>query len=78
MNEQRVIELLEQVLDQRTRIDSETHAKHHAFLDELIATSVRKRMRVEKVKAHVYGWSIITAISGVGATMWYWIKDHIR
>ncbi len=76
MDEKRLVELMEQVLDARRRIDADTHAEHHSFVQLLIDERRVRKERWEKVRSHVYGWGIITAITGIGASLWHLIEKN--
>ena len=67
--------VLHEVLDERARSYAERHDKHHEFIDILIAEKRAKVMRMEKVKTHVIGWSVVTAISGAGYAIWIGLKS---
>ena len=75
MDEKRMIEVLSRILDERSAVDLKTHNTHHAFVEELIMARKRRQERWEKIRAHVYGWSIVTLLGGFGATLWNWISN---
>lgn len=63
------------VLDARRSIEEVRHRKHHDFIDLLLEREKRRQDRIETVKAHVYGWGIITGLGGIGAALWYWLEN---
>lgn len=59
----------------------ELHREHHAFINEWIAERTEKRKRMEKIKASVGGWMIISALSGMGTAAYQgfnWVKEHMK
>ena len=74
MNEDELKKILHDVLDSRSRTYEELHAKHHEFIDVLIAEKRAKIARMEKVKTHVIGWSIVTGIGGLGYALYEGLK----
>jgi len=52
------------------RTDLKVHNLHHEWINEQIAEQHRKREQREKIKTHVIGWGVITAISGFGYAIW--------
>ena len=67
--------VLHRVLDTRSRAYEAKHDKHHEFIDVLIAEKRARIARMEKVKTHVIGWSVITGISGAGYAVWVGLKS---
>lgn len=63
-------------------ITPEDHIEQHEFIRALILREKRKQERYEKVKTHVIGWGVITAISSGGYAIWVLIKnffmDHYK
>ena len=74
MNEDELKKILHDVLDSRSRTYEELHAKHHEFIDVLIAEKRAKVARMEKVKTHVIGWGIVTGIGGFGYALYEGLK----
>ncbi|MCR4307669.1 MAG: hypothetical protein NUV80_03840 [Candidatus Berkelbacteria bacterium] len=74
MTEDELKKALHDVLDERARTYEERHDKHHEFIDILIAEKRAKVMRMEKIKTHIIGWSVITGISGAGYAIWVGVK----
>ena len=57
------------------------HSKQHETLDRWIANDVRRQERAEKIKAQVYGWGIVAALSSVGTGVYKaanYIWEHVR
>ena len=77
MTEDEFEKVLHKVLDSRSRAYEERHDKHHEFIDVLISEKRAKIARMEKVKAHVIGWGVITGISGVGYAIWTGVKSML-
>lgn len=78
MTEDDLKRVLHDVLDTRSRAYEEKHQKHHEFLDVLIEEKRLKIARMEKVKTHVIGWSIVTAIGGFGYSLWEGVKAIMK
>lgn len=74
MTEEEMEKVLHKVLDSRSRAYEEKHQKHHEFLDVLIEEKRLKILRMEKVKTHVIGWSVVTTIGGGGYAIWKGIE----
>jgi len=74
VNEDELKKILHDVLDSRSRAYEERHGKHHEFIDVLIAEKRAKIARMEKVKTHVIGWSIVTGIGGLGYALYEGMK----
>ena len=74
MTEDEFEKVLHKVLDSRSRSYEERHQKHHEFLNVMIEEKRLSVARMEKVKSHVIGWGVITAISGAGYTIWIGLK----
>lgn len=71
-----VVKAVTQALDDRGTIEKSLHRKHHDYIDVLLVREQRRAERWESIKAHVYGWGIITAITGIGALVWNYIAKH--
>jgi len=56
----------------------ELHREHHEYIEVLLAREKRRMERVEKIKANVGGWGVIVALTGLGAAVWAWVKDHLK
>jgi len=72
---------LEAVADMvaRTRpIADELHLEHHQFIGEWIKRTRRRAETMEKVKAQVGGWGVIVLLSGIGYSVWEWIRNSLK
>jgi len=54
-----------EVFEERRGIDADIHAAHHRFINEELEERQRKRERREKIREQVFGWGIITLLSGL-------------
>jgi hypothetical protein len=57
---------LTEVLEERSRIDAEMHADHHAFIAILIEKHQRRNRIFEKLIEQVLGWGIISVLGFIG------------
>lgn len=71
-------EVLEEVLNKHREIDNVTHQTHHAFVQMCIEERAKRRELIDKIKAQVGGWVIISSLAGVGASVWYYLKEHLK
>ena len=55
-----------EVLEERARIDADTHAAHHAVISEWVECSKRRREIVEKIVTQVLGWSVMAGVGWLG------------
>lgn len=67
MSEDKFREIVEQALEDRSRIDCQQHLQHHEFLAEFIQEQRIKRERWEAIQRQVLGWGIIAIVGTVGA-----------
>lgn len=74
--------LMIEVLDERARIDPETHGRHHEYLDRWMQREAARAERIERIRASVYGWAIITFIGGglatIGSVTWYAVQAYLE
>lgn len=73
-----VIEAVHAALDQRSRIDAETHAAHHQFIDEQIDQVARRRALIEKTKQQVVGWGLLASLGLVGTAVYHYVVGLIQ
>lgn len=69
--------LLNEVLEERSRIDSETHREHHAFIEALIKRDQAKTEMFEKIRGQIIQWGVIGVISGAGTLLWNWFSSEL-
>jgi hypothetical protein len=67
IEEQRLIEIIEKALADRSRVDCEAHAEHHRFIAEWIEAQRIKKERWEDIQRQVLGWGVIAIIGTLGA-----------
>lgn len=67
-----VKEALAELLDERNRVDSVTHQKHHAYIEIQIEKEEKRKRRCEKIKTQVMGWGIIAILGGIGTAVYNW------
>lgn len=51
---------------------------HHDFVEMLIGDRERAVARREAVIKQVGGWGVIVVLTGIGAAVWQFVKEHIR
>ena len=56
-------------LDERNRVDAETHRAHHDYVADLIECSKRRREIFDSVVKYVAGIGVVSAIGFVGAAV---------
>jgi hypothetical protein len=81
MNEQERENLkavLTEFFDDRKSIEEATHIAHHTFIGTLIDEKQAKIDRMNKVKTHVIGWSMVSAISTFGYAVWEGAKAILK
>jgi hypothetical protein len=82
MDEQAFRRVLSDVLDERARVDQETHRAHHAFVAHQIESAQRRQEMWRKVQAHVLGWIAVSVICGgvywLGAALVEFAKVSLR
>lgn len=65
MNEETLKKALTEVLEDRRRIDQDTHSTHHEYVSRLIERDKRRSEMWSRVRGHVIGWGIITSVTGL-------------
>lgn len=61
---------LAEELDNRNRIDQETHKAHHDYVANLIECSRRRREIFDAVSKQVLGWGVVIALVFVGKAVY--------
>lgn len=59
------------------RLPFEDHREHHEFISAWIAKQKRKEETIEKVRAQLAGWGIISLLGGIGFAVWEFVKKHL-
>ena len=62
-------------------IPTDVHKTHHDYVKRLIEKDRIKAERMEKIKAQVGGWAIVTALGAVGTGAWHgwqYLRDHLK
>lgn len=57
------------------------HHDHHEFIGELLEEQRAKRERSEKIKTQVFGWGIVTFLTGVGTGVYnaaIYLREHLK
>lgn len=72
-DEQQLKQVLTAIFDERGKLDTEQHQKHHAFIDVLIEREQKKSQLWENIKTQVLGWGIIGVAGGLGA----WLANRL-
>ena len=72
------VQALISAFDVARSVPYELHREHHEYIGVLLAREKRRMERVEKIKANVGGWGVIVALTGLGAAVWAWVKDHLK
>lgn len=82
MDEETLVRTLSKVLDERNRIDSETHRSHHDYVSRLIDRDKKRSEMWHRVKGHVIGWGLVSGITGfiylLGDTMRELVRGWLK
>lgn len=65
-------------LDARNRIDAETHAADHAWVQEMRQCNARRREIFLKVLTHVLGWSAALGAGWLGSVILNAMKASLK
>jgi len=65
-------------LEKNRTITTDTHNKHHEFIDTLIMQSKKRSAMWEGVRKQVIGWGVIAFLSGIGLIFWQWLQHFIQ
>ena len=60
------IDLFNETLDGRDRIDAITHKVHHDYIANQIVESETRRERWEAIRRQVMGWTIFAFLTAIG------------
>ena len=74
LSKEELKETIEQVLDERAKIDSKTHLDHHYFVAKLMKDEASQEDFWGKIKQQVLGWGMITVIGFFG----YHLLDSLK
>ncbi len=74
MTKEEIVEAINEAFEQRSRIDAETHMKHHNYVAQQIEIKESNSRLWTKVKEQVIGWGAISAIGFFG----YHLVDLLR
>ena len=72
------LQALAAVFESTRAMPQDLHRKHHEFVDRWIEKEKRKSERWERTKTHVMGWGIVTAIGGIGYSVFEWLKSSLK
>ena len=61
---------INEVLNERARIDEQTHVRHHHFIDMQIEEYERKKRLREDVTKQVVGWGVVVALGAIGSAVY--------
>lgn len=53
-------------MTEKGKIDPQLHEVHHLWIEDEIVERKTCRENRQKVITHVFGWSIVSAITGIG------------
>lgn len=77
MEREEMEQVINAVLDRRSRIDEVTHRQHHEYLARAIDCQDRRRRLVEAIIRQVGGWGVIVILAGIGYAVWHWIGSTL-
>jgi len=75
MTPEEIKHYLNEVLDSRDSLDRQTHTNDHIFIASLVEASKRRRDTMDKIKAQIGGWAIISFLSGIGFAVWALVQS---
>ena len=82
MDEDEVVALfrkaVSQELESRDRIDAETHKEHHAFIEDLLECSRRRRKLMDAIMPQVLGWGIIAILGWIGYAVYQAARSAVQ
>lgn len=55
-------------------LSPEEHREHHEALAAWIEAQKARQQLFQKITAHVFGWFIVAAITGLGYAVWNFLK----
>jgi len=67
-------EIMIEIFDERSRIDSEAHLEHHQWIKERIQAEHDRIEMYREITKTVIQWSIPVILGGV----WYWLSHHFK
>jgi hypothetical protein len=67
---------LNAVLDERARLDAETHREQHDYVRRLIERDHRRDERMEAIKRQTIGWLVIVVLGGALAVAGNYAYDQ--
>lgn len=70
--------VLNEVLNERTRVDEKTHRLHHQWIEQQIECQRRRRAMVDGMVKQVLGWGTIAALVAIGYAVLDAIKSSLR
>lgn len=78
MDEEALKRVLNDVLEERNRMDAEEHADHHHFINELIKERQRRQAIWDHVRENFLGWALIAFVLGIGGLVVRAIKQYLE
>jgi len=72
--EQIIERVMCRVLDDRKRVDEDTHSTHHLWVGNRIERDKKREELWLKVRAHVYGWGAVTVLAGFFYSFGEWVR----
>jgi len=69
MTEEKIKNIIETALEERSRVDIATHSEHHEFIQRFIEEQDRKQEMWETIKSQVLGWGIIAIVGTLGTVV---------
>lgn len=73
-----ITEALDSALDRRAKVDSETHRAHHAYIENCIERDKNRAARLEHIRRHVIGWSVVSGLGLVGWSIGDWVIHALQ
>lgn len=72
-----VRDVVNEVLDERTRVGEPKHTDHHQFMQMQIERYEAKKRLRESVKKQVIGWGVIVALGGIGTAVYSLVMNAV-
>ena len=67
-------QVMEEIFEERARVDAVTHGIHHAWLEARIESEKARKELFQKVTIAVVQWSVL----GIIAWCWSYITGHFK
>lgn len=78
MEQEQIAKAVAAELERHRAIDTQTHRKHHEYIDVLIKREQRRSARIEYWLRGVVGWGLIAAATGLSIALWQYLAGNLQ